>query len=163
MHMRLAPVAALLVSACQTTQPHDPSSLSFRMPEGSTLTLNKQLEISAGSTHALLQAGKVITVKNRNLYEVSCRFDTESFGPKTIEPEEFLIRRSEDGQRQVSDGGIWSYHSEIFLDSGKHTDVVMLRCEQWGYNTEQHFSATNMQTALGNYFTFNFPQNKPAR
>ena len=161
MKLKFIPLAALLISACQTTQSDDPSSLTFRMPEGSTLTLNRKLEIPAGSTHALLQHGKVTTVKERNLYEASCRFDTRAFGPTTIQPKEFIIRRSEHGDRQVSDGGIWSYYSEIYLDSGVGTDVITLRCERWGYNTDRHVAIAEMQTALGDYFNFDFPQDRP--
>jgi hypothetical protein len=128
------------------------------MPEGSTLTLNKAMEIPAGSTHALLQSGELTTESKSNQYEVSCRFDVRSFGPRNIEPEEFRIRRTEDGQRRVSDAGIWSFFSEIHLDSDKGTDVIMLRCQSWSYIMHWHFSVADMQKALGNYFTFTFPE-----
>lgn len=163
MYVKLAPLAVLLISACETTPPDDPSSLAFRMPEGSRLTLNRELEIPAGATHALLQYGKVTTVGKRNLYATSCRFDTRSFGPATIQPKEFIIRGSEDGDRQVSDGGIWSYYSEIYLDADKGAGVTTLRCERWGYNTERHSTVAEMQTALGDYFTFDFQQVTPNR
>ena len=159
MHLKHIPVALLLLSSCQGTQTHDPSLLSFRVPEDSTLSLNKTLEIPAGNTHALLQSGKPITTRENNLYEISCRLDMRSFGPRTIEPEVFRIRRTEDGQRRASDAGIWSFFSEIHLDSDKGTDVIMLRCQSWGFGMNWHFSVTDMQTALGDYFTFNFPKN----
>jgi len=159
MHLKFVPVTLLLLSSCQGTQSHDPSLLSFRMPEGSTLTLNKALEIPAGNTHALLQSGKLTTESDRNLYEISCRFDVRTFGPRMIEPEVFRIRRTEDGQRRASDAGIWAFFSEIHLDSDKGTDVIMLRCQSWGYGMDWHFSVADMETALGDYFTFTFSQN----
>ena len=160
MTLKTIPVVAVLLTACQSTQSHNPSLLSFRMPDGSTLTLNKALEIPAGSTHALLQSGELTTESEANLYEVSCRLDLKAFGPRTIEPEEFRIHRTEDGQRRVSDAGIWAFFSEIHLDSDKGTDVIMLRCSSWGYGMHWHFSVADMQTALGDYFTFTYPQNK---
>ena len=160
MNMKTIPSVVLLLTACQGTQSHDPALLTFRMPEGSTLTLNKVLEIPAGNTHALLQFGELTTESRSNLYEVSCRFDVRSFGPRTIEPEIFRIRRTEDGQRRASDAGIWVFFSEIHLDSDKGTDVIMLRCQTWGYGMNWHFSVSDVQTTLGDYFTFTFP--KPA-
>ena len=159
MRLIYLPVVLLLISSCQSTGSNDPSSLAFRMPEGSTLTLNKELEIPAGNTHALLQSGKVISVNESSLYEISCRFDTRSFGPRTIEPEVFSISRTEDGQRIASQGGIYLYFSEIYLQSSKGTDVTMLRCERSGYNLDWHFAVADMKQALGDYFTFTFPNN----
>ena len=161
MHIKLIPLGSLLLTltACQGTQSHDPSLLSFRIPEGSTLTLNKPLEIPTDNAHALFQSGELTTESNSNLYEVSCRFDVGSFGPRIIEPEDFRIHRTEDGQLRASDAGIWEFFSEIHLDSDKGTDVIMLRCQSWGYGMHWHFSVADMQTALGNYFTFTFPKN----
>lgn len=161
MHLLYIVVILLLMTSCQNTRSIDPSSLSFRMPEGSTLSLNTQLEIPAGNTHALLQYGKVITDKDRNQYEISCRFDLKSFGPSIIEPETYKVRRTEAGSWIASQGGIWEYFTEIHLDSDKGTDVIMMRCQRWGYNLHWHFSADEMKTALGDYFTFTFPHNNP--
>ena len=157
MNIKTFPVVLLLLTACQGTQSHDPSLLSFRMPEGATLSLDKVLEIPAGHTHAQLQSGQVTTEWDSSLYEISCRFDVSAFGPRTIEPEVFRIRRTEDGSRRASDGGIWVYFSEVHLDSDRGTDVIMLRCQRWGYNLDWHFSVADMTTALGDYFTFAFP------
>ena len=55
MHLKLAPVLALLLASCATTQSSEPSSLSFSIPKGSTLSLNKNLDIPDGKTHATLQ------------------------------------------------------------------------------------------------------------
>jgi|GEM_PF-1875611 len=158
MRLLYIPLILLLASSCQTSQSRDPSSGAFRIPEGSTLTLNRELDIPAGHTHVLLQSGRPTASKDSNLYKISCRFDTRSFGPKTLDPEVFRIRRTEDGQREASKGGIWAYYSEIYLESDKGTDVVMLRCQVWGYNIQGHFSVSDMKAALGDYFTFTFPK-----
>ena len=158
MIIRLIPVAMLLLASCASMHSDDPSSMRFRMPEGSTLTLNKDLAISEGHTHALLQNGKVITTAERNDYHINCRFDLRSFGPRTIKPEVFSIRRTEDGQQRVSDAGIFRFYSDIYLDSDKGTDVIKLACQVWGFGTERNFTVTEMEPVLGDYFTFSFPQ-----
>jgi len=163
MSVKIIPVLVLALSSCQSMQSDDPSSLSFKMPDGSTLALNKDLEIPDRKTHALLQAGKVTTEKNRDEYKLNCRFDVKTFGPRTIKPEVFKIRRTEDGQEKVSDAGIARFYSDIFLDSDKGTDVIKLTCQEWGGKIDRTFTVSEMETTLGNYFTFTFPQRKPAK
>ena len=163
MHLKAVPVILLALTSCQATQTHDPSSLTFRIPEGSTLALNKDLDIPAGSTHALLQSGKSISKSDRNQYNINCRFETRTFGPRTIKPEVFRIRRTEDGQRQISDAGIWLFFSEIHLESDKGTDVIMLRCQTWGSRMDRNFTVTEMKPTLGDYFTFTFPQTESSQ
>jgi len=164
MNLKLIPVVVLLLSACQTTQSDDPDSLSFKIPKGSTLTLNKDLEIPADKTHATLQFGKVTTDRERDDYKLSCRFDVKKFGPRTIEPEVFIIRRTEDGQEWISQAaGIIRFYSDVFLDSDKGTDVIKLTCQEEGGKIDRNFTVTEMETALGDYFTFTFPQAKPSR
>lgn len=163
MYIKAMPIVLLTLASCQMTQTQDPSSLTFRIPEGSTLTLNKELSIPAGNTHALLQSGELITTRERNQYDINCRFETRTFGPRTIEPEVFRIRRTEDGQRRISDAGIWLFFSEIYLDSDKGTDVIMLRCQTWGSRMDRNFTVTEMEPTLGDYFTFSFPNIEPSK
>jgi hypothetical protein len=163
MNPRLIPAAVLLLSSCQSMQSSDPSSLSFKMPDGSTLSLNKDLAIPDGKTHALLQAGKLTTDKDRDEYKLNCRFDVKDFGPRTIKPEVFTIRRTEDGQEKVSDAGIVRFYSDVYLDSDKGTDIIKLTCQEWGGKIDRNFTVTEMGEALGDFFTFTFPQSKPAK
>jgi len=164
MNLKLLPVAALLLSSCATTQSTDPSQLSFKIPKGSTLTLNKALEIPADKTHASLQFGKIVTDRERKDYKLNCRFDVKKFGPRTIQPEAFRIRRSEDGQEWISQAaGIIRFYSDIYLDSDKGTDVIKLTCQEQGGKIDRTFTVSEMEPALGDYFTFTFPQPEPAR
>jgi len=157
MNPRLIPAAVLLLSSCQSMQSSDPSSLSFKIPDGSTISLNKDLDIADGKTHALLQAGKLTTDKDRDDYKLNCRFDVKDFGPRTIKPEVFKIQRNEDGRNMVSEGGIVRYYSDIYLKSDEGTDAIKLTCQQLGYTMDRSASVSEMQTALGDYFTFTFP------
>ena len=145
-----------ILSACQTMHSTDPSSLFFTIPDGSTLTLNKELAISKSDTHALIQAGKPINEQVRNDYEINCRLDMKKFGPRTIKPETFRISRTEDGTNWISQPSILRFYTEVYLQSDKETDVIKLECQQYGGRIDRNFTVTEMQQALGDYFSFNF-------
>ena len=162
MSIKLIPFAILLLSSCQTTQSTDPSQLTFKIPDGSTLSLNNNLEIPADKTHATLQFGKVTTDKERNDYKLNCRFDVKEFGPRTVEPEVFSIRRSESGQEWISQAaGLLRNYTDVFLDSNKGTNVIKLTCQEQGYAKDGTFTISEMETAVDDYFTFTFPGSKP--
>lgn len=144
-------------------QSNDPSSLSFKMPAGSTLTLNRDLTIPDGKTHALLQAGRLISEKDRDDYRLNCRFDVKQFGPRTVKPETFGITRNEDGQNIVSEAGIIRFYSDIYLRSDHGTDVIKLTCQEYGGRTDVTFSYADIDTAVGSYFTFSYPESKPVK
>ena len=164
MSNKLIPLAILLISSCQSMQSDDPSSLSFKIPDGSTLSLNKDLGIPDNRTHAVLQDGKLTSDRKKDDYKLNCRFDVKKFGPRTIEPEVFSIRRSESGQEWISQAaGLVRYYTDVFLDSGKGTDVIKLTCQEQSYGMEATFTISEMETAVGDYFTFTFPVNKPAK
>jgi len=157
-------VVALLLSSCQSMQSDDPSSLSFKIPDGSTLSLNKDLGIPDNRTHAVLQDGKLTSDRKKDDYKLNCRFDVKKFGPRTIEPEVFSIRRSESGQEWISQAaGLVRYYTDVFLDSGKGTDVIKLTCQEQSYGMEATFTISEMETAVGDYFTFTFPVSNTAK
>ena len=149
-------LTSLMLSACQSMQSDDPSSLSFRVPAGSTLALNKAIEIPAGQTHALIQAGRLTPESGRNMYDVGCRLNFRNFGPRTIEPEVFNIRRTAHREGWESRPNFYFYSSEIFLDSERGTDVISLECSNWTVPPSFNFSFADMQQALGDYLTFDF-------
>ena len=157
MNSKLIPVLVLLLSSCQTTQSTDPSLLTFKIPDGSTLSLNKYLEVPEYKTHAALQTGKLKTDRDIDLYQLNCRFDVKEFGPRTIKPEVFKIRRTESGQEPIAmDNSLIRYYTDVYLDSDKGTDVIKLTCQEQGDNTDRPFPISEMETALGDYFSFTF-------
>jgi hypothetical protein len=157
------PAAILMLSSCQMTQSTDPSLLSFSIPKGSTLALNKDLEIPGDKTHAMLQYGKVTTDRSRNDYEVNCRFDVKKFGPRTIKPEVFKISRTENGGNMISTAGIIRNYTDVHLVSDKGTDVIKLTCQEWAITRDKNFTVADMEKAVGDYFTFTFPQSSTAK
>ncbi len=164
MNLKLIPVAALLLSSCQSMQSDDPSSLLFSIPKGSTLSLNKDLDIPADKTHAALQFGKLTTERKKDDYKINCRFDVKEFGPRTIKPEVLKIRRTEDGQEIISEAvGIIRFYTDVFLQSDKGTDVIKLTCQEYGGKSDHAFTVSEMEEALGDYFSFTFLESKSTR
>ncbi len=146
----------LALSACQSLQSNDPSSMFFTIPAGSTLTLNKALEISTENTHVRIQSGKAITEKEKNEYDINCRLDFKNFGPRTVEPETYIISHTEDGSEWFSQPTIKRFYTEVYLSSERDTDIIKLECQVWGNAIDRNFTVTEMQQALGDELTFNF-------
>lgn len=159
MRLTILPVVLLLLTSCQSLHSNDPDSMFFNIPQGSTLTLNKNLEIPREHTHALIQAGNSLAENDKNEYEINCRFDVKSFGPRTIDPETFKIRRTEDGSEWFSHLIIMRFYTIMYLDSNKGTDVIKMECQQWGDGIDRNFTVSEMAEALGDYFSFSFKQN----
>lgn len=153
-------LTAVIVSSCATMYSDDPNSLTFDIPEGSTLSLNKKLTISHRDTHAVIQDGKETNDKDKNDYAINCRLDVKEFGPRTIEPEEFKITRTEDGQNWISQPSIMRFYTEIYLSSDKGTDIIKMVCQEYGDQTDRNFTVAEMQTALGDYVSFTFAEKK---
>jgi len=148
----------LLVSSCQSLRSNDPSSIAFDIPDGSTLSLNKNLFIDEGNTHTIIQRGKITTDKDKDLYNISCSLEMKAFGPRTIQPDTFQISRTEDGQEQASGPSIINYFTEVYLYSDHNSDIIKLVCSAWADKLDGNFPVAEMQKALGDYFSFSFPQ-----
>jgi hypothetical protein len=149
-------LAAVSLSACQSMRSNDPSSLLFKIPPGSTLSLNKNLEITEGNTHAQIQHGKLTSESQRNQYELGCRVNFKEFGPRTVTPEIFNIQRTEDNEGWVSRPNIYFYSTEIYLSSGKGTDIIKMECGNWATWPSSNFSIADIEQTLGDYFSFTF-------
>jgi len=148
--------ATILLTACQSVNSNDPSSLSFDIPDGSTLTLNKNLPVESGKTHAVIQSGKLTSYKEKDLYKISCSFEMKAFGPRTVKPDTFIISRTEDCQEQASTPSIIRYYTEVYLYSDHNSDIIKLVCSVWGDRLDGNFPVSEMQKALGDYFSFAF-------
>jgi len=135
---------------------NDPNSLFFSIPEGSTLSLNKEMTISSSNTHGTIQSGRLISDDAREFYDINCRLDFEKFGPRMIEPEEFTITRTEDGQNWVSQPSILRFYTEVYLASNKDTDIIKMVCQIYGDANDRNFTVAEMQTALGNLVTIKY-------
>lgn len=151
-------LAMLALASCQSLKSDDPSSISFSIPVGSTLSLEKSIDIPGGYSHAVLQSGELIAVSKKDIYTLLCNFELKKSGPRTIHPEVFTVRRIEDYQERI-DRGTLQFYTEVYLDSDKGTDVNMLSCQRWGIISDYHFTASEIQETLGDYFSFTFKPN----
>lgn len=145
-----------LLTACETMHSTDPNSLFFSIPEGSTLSLNKPLSISASNTHGTIQDGKETSDNAKSDYAINCRLDFRKFGPRTIQPEVFKVTRTEDGQNWVSQNAIMRFYTEVYLISTKNTDVIKMVCQEYGDGLDRNFTVEEMQEALGDFITFTY-------
>ena len=151
---------AVTLSACSTMHSSDPDSLYFEIPAGSTLSLNKKLTIPDNDTHAVIQQGKEIKDSDKNEYAINCRVDVKEFGVSTLEPENFTITRTEDGQNWISYPSIMRFYTEVYLSSNKGTDIIKMVCQEYGSQTDRNFTVAEMQQALGDILTFKFATEK---
>ncbi len=151
-------LALLTITSCQSMHSSDPDSLGFSIPKGSTLSLNKKLTIPQNDTHAVIQYGKETTDNDRHDYDVNCRLDVKEFGVRTIEPEDFKVTRTEDGQNWISQPSILRFYTEIYLTSDKGTDIIKMVCQEYGDQTDYHFTVKEIETTLGDYFSFTFAE-----
>lgn len=160
MKLLFSAIALLSITSCQSMHSSDPDSMFFSIPAGSTLTLNDDLEITKLNTHALIQAGKVTTENKKSEYDINCRLEFKEFGPRTIKPETFHIRRTEDGSQWVSQPNIMRFYTEVYLTSEKDTDVIKMECQTWGDGIDRNFTVTEMAEALGQLLSFKFVDKK---
>ena len=61
------------------------------------------------------------------------------------------------------EGGLFRYYTDVYLDSDKDTDAIKLTCQEHGDVTDRPFTIADMETALGDYFTFTFPRPESAQ
>lgn len=148
-------IAILALASCQSMKSDDPSSISFSIPKGSTLSLDKNIEIPEGKTLAVFQSGKLIASRKTDIYDLHCNFELKKSGPRTVNPEVFTVRRTEDWNERIS-RTTTQYYTEVYLDSAKGTDVTMLNCQKWGNRSDYHFTASEIEKTLGDYFSFTF-------
>jgi len=154
-------ILVVTLSACASMHSSDPDSLAFSIPPGSVLALNQPVSYASNMTHAVIQFGKEITDNERQFYDINCRLDFKKFGPRTIEPEDFIVTRTEDGQNWVSQPSILRFYTEVYLASNKHTDIIKMVCQIYGDNIDRNFTVAEMQAALGDMITFKCKQQRP--
>jgi len=157
--MKLPVVLAVisLLAGCQLPGSADPDSIWFRIPPGSRLVLNQPLEIPAGRAHLMLQHGSAATVAGD--FDVSCRFEVKNLGPRTIQPEAFVIRRVASGREWINQPHTMQFYKIIHLHSATQADILPMKC---AYEDDPRIgrpvTVTAIREALGNIFSFEFSQ-----
>ena len=147
----------LALAGCNTAQTRDVNSPYYKIPPGSAIVLNKDLDIPAGEAHIDLQAGAPAAAVGN--YKVSCSFRVRHLGPATIKADSFTIRETSTGQEWVSRPDIMSFYREFRLESARQPEVMKFVCQDWdGPITGRPVSVPEMQEAVGDYVSFRFSQ-----
>ena len=155
MRIRVSMLLALLLAGCQTTATTNVNSVWFKIRPGSTLVLNKPVEIPAGEAHVDLQNGQLSGGVDE--YTVNCRFEIENLGPHTVTPDTFQITDASDSQEWVSQPDIMRFYKELRLKSERQPEVLKLVCQDWaGPLQGRSVTVGEIQKAVGAYFTFRF-------
>lgn len=147
---------ALLLAGCHSAASNDANSPFFRIPAGSSLTLNKELAVPAGQRHVKLQHGK--PVAGVDGYKVNCQMRVFDLGVDAIHPEQFRIARTGEGREWESRPYVLRFFRVLHLESETQPWVIKLICQRlahphWGRNV----SVPEMREALGDYVSFDFP------
>jgi hypothetical protein len=147
----------LALAGCNTAQTRDVNSPFYKIPPGSAIVLNKELNIPAGQAHINLQDGTPSSAVGN--YNVSCTFSVRNLGPSTIQPDTFKIRETSSSQEWVSRPDIMRFYREFRLESATQPDVMNFVCQDWdGPMIGRPVSVPEMQTAVGEYVSFKFSQ-----
>ena len=88
--------AALVLSACQTKDyTGDEDSYRYRIPVGSTLTLNQTLTIPGDRSSIYVFRGEVVTYRNVDIYYSHCQFKLKKISKEArkIKPDTFVVTK----------------------------------------------------------------------
>ena len=154
-------VTIVALTGCNTAQTRDVNSPYYKVPIGSEIILNKDLDIPEGQAHISLQDG--IPTTGVGNYNVSCTFSARNLGPATIKAGTFTVRETSPGQEWVSRPDIMRFYREFRFTAGAQPEVMDFVCQDWdGPMTGRPISVPEMEKAVGSYVTFRFAQT-PAR
>ena len=153
-------VCVITLAGCRSPATFDENSFAFIVPRGSKLVLKQPLSIPTGRAHIKFQHGK--QVGGVDEYTVNCRFRVKNLGPQEVQADTFLITNAGNGEEWVSAPGIRRYFRNMFLKSERQPEVMTMICQVWSSpHSGRSVSATQMREALGDYFSFEFPQPAP--
>lgn len=113
-------VSMMIVTGCQTTDyTGDEDSFHYRIPVGSTLTLNQALTIPADRSSIYLFRGKVVTYHNVDIYYPHCELILEKVSnrTRTVKPDTFIITRVNDWEDYRAQNRQYLVDASIVSDS----------------------------------------------
>jgi hypothetical protein len=146
----------IILAGCQSLASDDPGSLWFRMPSGTELVLNRALTIPAQRAHIMLQHGKPSQAASQ--FDVACRFEVKELGPRTIQPDTFLVTGYSTQERWENYPNTKRYYKVIRLESKQQPGIMTMVCEYYDYPIRgRPVTLVQIQEALGDYFSFRFP------
>jgi hypothetical protein len=137
---------AMTLPGCRTPATYDVNSFAFVIP--------------TDSAHIKFQQGRVSGGVDE--YTVNCQFRVKNLGPQEIQADTFLITNAGDGEEWVSAPHTQRFFKNLFLKSDKQPEVMTMICQVWASpRWGRSISVPQMREALGDYFSFDFPQAAP--
>lgn len=154
------PFLLAMLAGCTTTGSSDPSSINFRVPQGSRLVLNREVPIAAGYSHAKFQNGE--QTPGVDEYTVNCNLEQRDLGPATIVPDSFLITRNANQRMWINQPHTMRFYKVFQLRSERQPGVTKLVCQYWdGPLFGRPVTITQIRQALGEIFSFEFAATAP--
>ena len=155
-------LATAWLVGCTTTGSTDPTSISFKVPKGSKLVLNREVRIAELYSHAKFQNGE--QTPGVDEYQVNCNLEQQDLGPATITPDTFLIKNSSSQREWINQPHTMRFYKVFNLHSDKQPGVSRLICQDWDWPLMgRPVTIAEIQQALGDIFTFQFaPVTPPA-
>ena len=142
-----------VLAGCQSMKGANVDAPVYRIPNGSQLVLNREINIPTGSAHAKLQFGKLSGSVNE--YEVNCQFRVRDLGPRTVQPDIFTVTRNGDAREWAIHPYTMRFYKTLALDPEQQAGPVYLVCQKWAdVSVGRGVSVSEMQEALGDYFSF---------
>ena len=161
-HYLAAVVVCLLpwLAGCTTTGSTDPSSINFRVPQGSKLVLNRDVQIGSLYSHAMFQNGE--QTPGVDEYTVNCSLEQRDLGPATLVPDSFLITNFSSSREWINDPHTMRFYKVFHLRSDRQPGVMRLECGYWdGPMIGRPITISQIQQALGDIFSFEFAATAP--
>lgn len=167
MKIAIVVVALLVLSTGSLAQAGDESSPFFKVPVGSTLTLNKKLTVQPGKASVRMQDGDVMSFPRIDKYYANCDFEVNTIAkePTVIEPDTFTIMKVVNEHDFTTDDSVIStfdsggdsavdYMTVMYLESKKQPDVLRMTCTHWEDPIDaEYLSINEMRKAMGKIFT----------
>ncbi len=153
----IAMIGLALLAGCQSMHTPGESSVWFRINTGSTLELNKALEVPADQAHVMLQDGVVTTAVDQS--RVSCSLWLREAGPQTVDPDSFLITNASNQREWISRPDTMLFRKVFRLESAQQPDVEKLVCSfQDEPMRSRPVTVKQVRKVLGEYATFVFTE-----
>jgi len=156
----LGTVLAALLAGCHSTASYDVNSFAYRIPTGSSLILHKELPIPAGQRHVKLQHGKPVSAVDD--FKVNCQMRVYDLGVEAIRADRFRITRAGEGREWELIPTVLRFYRVLELESEAQPWVLKLICQKSDDpHAGRNISVRQMQEALGDYVSFEFPVPAP--
>lgn len=162
----------LLLSACNPVPDMRRDSPYFTGFVGSTISLNRPLEIAPEKASVYMQWGKVMNFNALERYQPYCKFEIKTIKrqAQTVNADQFNIVRAIRDREMVgaipqtvaslynilSDDSPTAaiYSTELFLYSERQPDVLRITCSHWEDPADAtHLTVNQIQAAMGSILT----------